>query len=320
MKILSPLNANNIDEFIDAGVDEFYAGFYDEAWNQKFGDFADLNRMSGFKRRANQYSFGELMMLAETVIKRGVGFYVTLNAPSYSQKQLMELDFFMKEIARAGCSGVIVSCPEAVRLAVNNSVVPVASTMCGIFNSSIAKFYRDLGCKRIILPRDITLDNIARIIDKTPDVEYEVFLMRNGCVFADSNCLTVHRVECGSLCGALRHSDHNFVSIHNDFVSRHNIELNNMLYTDCYKVFACGLCAIYRFLQLGVHAGKIVGRADEIEYLCRDIRLAKENISIAVSCSTEHEYLEKMIFPENNRVMCKCGFSCYYPELRFDSI
>ena len=43
MKILVPLNnAELLQKYIDAGADEFYIGFHDLQWSEKFGKYADI--------------------------------------------------------------------------------------------------------------------------------------------------------------------------------------------------------------------------------------------------------------------------------------
>ncbi|MFQ9178587.1 MAG: U32 family peptidase [Eggerthella lenta] len=76
----------------------------------------------------------------------------------------------------------------------------VASTMCGVYNADIARFYRRLGCTRVIIPRDVSLDEIEAIVRAVPGVEYEAFVMRNGCVFADGLCLGRHIEGRNALC------------------------------------------------------------------------------------------------------------------------
>ena len=89
---------------------------------------------------------------------------------------------------------------ELVEIAKKYRINAVISTIAGIYNSDIAKFYWKLGVERIILPRDLSVDDIERIVTSVPDVEYEAFMMRNGCTFSDSNCLGLHRSEKSAIC------------------------------------------------------------------------------------------------------------------------
>ena len=70
MKILVPLNnAELLQKYIDAGADEFYIGFHDLQWSEKFGKYADINRMSGFGMNANRYSFEEILRIAKRIVQ-----------------------------------------------------------------------------------------------------------------------------------------------------------------------------------------------------------------------------------------------------------
>ena len=65
MKILVPLNSEEcLEEYVEAGADELYMGFYDEKWFETFGEYADINRMSGFKEKANRYDFEGMLRMA----------------------------------------------------------------------------------------------------------------------------------------------------------------------------------------------------------------------------------------------------------------
>ncbi|MBO5889235.1 MAG: U32 family peptidase [Clostridia bacterium] len=317
-KILVPLNNRaRIKEFVEAGADEFYMGFYDNEWIDEFGDYSEINRMSGFKKYANPYNFKELIEIANEIKSYGNDIFVTINSASYSQKEIDKLLKYFVELKKVGVDGVIVSTPELTVLAKEYGLEPVASTMCGIFNEDIVSYYKKLGMNRMILPRDLSLDEIESIVKAHPDVSYEVFLMRNGCRFSDSHCLGLHR-EKGSMCGVLTRGLYRTDAIDGNFKTQHDYELNNTLYTTCFHgAAACGLCAIYRFSKLGISAYKIVGRSERPSDIIADVKMVKHNLEIAKNSSSEEEYLKKMKMPENAKDACKLGLSCYYPEVRF---
>lgn len=318
MKILVPLNnMEHIDDYIDAGAGEFYIGFYDEEWTNKFGDFADINRMSGFKENANPFSLEEVIEIITKVKEKGMLIYVTFNSSIYSEEQLSEIKKYFIALKEGGVDGVIVSCIELVEIANQLELSAVVSTIGGVYNTQIARFYKDKGTKRIIIPRDLSVDEIEAIVKEVPDVEYEVFMMRNGCMFSDANCLGMHRNESCSICGSLVSVDSEIRLKDNSFKKRHNVELNDLIYTKSFHEYACGLCSIYRFVKMNITACKIVGRTDEWKNICNDIRYVKQNIEIAEKCKSQEEFLEQMQLPEESRRMCKLGLSCYYPEMRF---
>lgn len=319
MKALVPLNnMEHIDDYIEAGAGEFYIGFYDEAWREKFGEYADINRLTGFKENANPYNLEEVIDIINSVKEKGAMIYVTFNASLYEEAHLSYIKAYMKRLKEStNLDGVIVSCPELVDIAVNLGINVVVSTISGVYNSDIAKFYINLGAKRIILPRDLSITEIEAITHSVPDVEYEIFMMRNGCRYSDGNCLGFHRSEKSAICGCIGGANRNLHLEGGDFKTKHAVELNDIVYTQSFHNNACGLCSIYRFVKIGIAAGKIVGRSDEWQYICQDIRLIKQNVEIAQACQSEEEYLEKMIFPNDSALKCKMGLSCYYPEVRF---
>lgn len=318
MRALVPLNnIEHIDDYINAGAEEFYIGFYDEDWRNKFGEYADINRLTGFKKDANPYNFEEVLKIIEEVKKKKVMIYVTFNASLYSEAQLEYMTQYWRALKQTQVDGVIVSTLEQVKLAKEVGIDSVVSTIAGVYNSDIAKIYYNAGAKRIILPRDLSISEIEDIIKKIPEAEYEVFMMRNGCKFSDANCLGFHRSELSSICSYIGNSNCELVSKENNFKANHDNQLNDMLYNHSFHNFTCGLCSIYRFVKAGVTAGKIVGRSDEWQNICQDISYIKENVEIAKESKTEEEYLNRMVLPNDSTVMCKLGLSCYYPEVRF---
>lgn len=321
MNILVPLSwQEHITPYIDAGADELYIGFYDEKWTEKFGTYADINRMSGFKFRANPNNFHDMIEAVKIIKSKGKKVFVTMNANGYSSD---EIDFieenYYPAIIESGVDGLILSDPLIITSAKKHGISVVASTMCAIYNSDIAEIYRNLGVKRMILPRDLSLDELEKICSKLPDVEFEAFFMRNGCIFSDSYCLGMHRPECGATCTYTRTNTEKYEHNYKDFNGIHDADVNDYLYKNLFHREACAMCALYRLKKIGIRALKIVGRADEHESVCQDIMLTKANLEILSTCSDETEYLAKMMYPSGYPVKCREGFSCYYPEVRFGS-
>lgn len=318
MKVLAPLNnLEHIDDYMEAGAGEFYIGFFDKEWSDTFGDFADINRMSGFKEISNPYDLDTVLQIVKAIKAKGKEVYITFNSSIYSDEQLVFMKRYFERVKEAGVDGVIVSCIEQVILAREIGVPSVISTISGVYNKDIAIFYQEKGTKRIILPRDLAIAEIEAIKKAAPEAEYEIFMMRNGCSFSDSNCLGLHRKERCSICSSIKHAGKELRLKNNDFHSKNTAELNDMIYNNSFHNYACGLCGIYDFVEMGIAACKIVGRSDEWQYICKDIKIIKDNIDLAKRCGSKEEYLDQMHFPEDRVMMCKLGLSCYYPEVRF---
>ena len=68
--------------------------------------------------------------------------------------------------------------------------IPIhVSTQTNILNSEAVKFWRDLGAERVVLSRDLSLEQIANIKNTVPDIEYEVFVHGAQCVSFSGRCL-----------------------------------------------------------------------------------------------------------------------------------
>ncbi len=328
MTALVPLNnPTALPRLHEAGVGEVYVGFHDDEWERRFGD-AELNRMSGFGLEANPFDFGEMCTQIERARSLGMHAFVCFNATSYSRDQLAFMaEAYFPRLKSAGAHGVILSSLGGIDAARQAGLNVTMSTIAGVYNAHLAAFYRDRGATRIILPRDLASDEVAGIVRTVPDVEYEVFMMRNGCLFSDSHCLGCHRAGNPSLCMSLRTGEHR-IWLANDARNLRGTEganeeflqrawENDQLLNEQYHRRTCGLCALWRFEQLGIDAYKVVGRGDDVDDLCSDAALVMRNLARARSCATEQDYLQSMELPRDPETLCGMrGLSCYYPELR----
>ena len=317
MNILTPVNhAKDIGHLVESGADEFYIGFYDASWVLNNENFYDLNRMSGFAEDANRYSLPEIVEPIEEAHRLGKKIYVTLNAAYYNPRQLRKLQNYIQELKTMEADGIIVSDIRTADICNQEGIISIASTMCGIYNTQILKTYAKSGVKRVIVPRDVRLDDMKNMRKAFPEIEFEVFMMRNGCKFSDSNCLGFHCYPHGALCRTLKFSEKQLVGIDQTFDLKQKFLINEVMFDELYEHDACGMCAIFDLLEMNIQTLKIVGRAAEPKEIEKSVSIVKANISIAERSSSRKEYLENMIFPSDIKT-CLMGLSCYYPEIRF---
>lgn len=301
MNIMVPLaNLNQLDEFCEAGADEFYFGFHDDAWTFSFGPFEELNRMSSFGTCAN-FSWNRIKTVIAQIHKRNKKAYAAINSAAYSFQQLSFLDAYIEQLQAFHVDGLILGSAALIYRLRRCDVPLVVSTMSGAYNSDIIRFYCDMGVSRIVLPRDMTLNDIEKVISRFPQIEFEVFIMRNGCKYSDSNCMSYHARKYGSMCAAL---DIGPYAIETDYgltaQEFREIHTNHTLFVGAFHKKACGLCAVDRLKQIGIHSVKIVGRADDLGSVCDDIRKVRMLID---NPGYSEEY-----FGEN----CLYQLNCYY--------
>ncbi|MCB4751777.1 MAG: U32 family peptidase [Sulfurovum sp.] len=122
--------------------------------------------------------------------KRGKKVYATVNSfPFNSQIKLYENH--IAKIATLKPDALIVSSPGVVKVAHRIAPdIPIhLSTQANVMNAIDAEVYYDLGVKRIIVAREISLKDCEAIKNHLPDLELEVFVHGSMCFAYSGRCL-----------------------------------------------------------------------------------------------------------------------------------
>lgn len=115
----------------------------------------------------------------------GVRIYVTLNTILYDS-ELEEAAGLIKELVDAGADAIIVQDPAVMALG-GDAPVYHASTQCAIRTPEKAAFMESLGFGRLILERQLSLDEI-RAIRAATDAELEFFVHGALCMSYSGQC------------------------------------------------------------------------------------------------------------------------------------
>ena len=122
--------------------------------------------------------------------KRGKKVYATVNSfPFNSQMKLYENH--IAKIAELKPDALIVSSPGVVKIAHRIAPdIPIhLSTQANVMNAMDAEVYYDLGVKRIIVAREISLKDCEAIKNHIPDLELEIFVHGSMCFAYSGRCL-----------------------------------------------------------------------------------------------------------------------------------
>lgn len=116
--------------------------------------------------------------------------YITANIYAHN-KHLKTLPKYLKKIRDWKADGIIISDPGVIRMAKKYCPkVPVhLSTQANCTNYEAARFWFDLGVKRIVLGREVTLEEIKEIHKKIPKLELEYFAHGAMCMSYSGRCL-----------------------------------------------------------------------------------------------------------------------------------
>ena len=176
VELLSP--AGNLEKLKIAlayGADAVYGGVSHFSLRIRSGKEFDID------------SFGEGIEYAH---KLGKKVYVTINGFPFNS-QISLLKEHIKLMASLKPDGFIVSTPGVIKL--SKEIAPDInlhlSTQANVMNYLDAKVYYDMGVKRIIAAREISLKDVIEIKEKIPDLEIEIFVHGSMCFAYSGRCL-----------------------------------------------------------------------------------------------------------------------------------
>ncbi|MBI5477731.1 MAG: U32 family peptidase [Deltaproteobacteria bacterium] len=193
MKIVTGLaTAQEVEPLIEAGADELFCGVVPEAFVDGLGR-SRLNRR--YEPGANFADLAELAGVVKRAAAKNVPVAVTLNEHAYAPALIPTLVELAGTLVAAGARALIVT-DLALILAIRRAGIAVdlhLSSVATCYNSEAAAFFADIGIQRVILPRYLSTRQIARLCAAGVPVDYEVFVINDGCGFEEGLCLNVHR-------------------------------------------------------------------------------------------------------------------------------
>ncbi len=142
------------------------------------------------RARANDFDLEGVKEGVATAHAAGASVYVTLNIFA-KERHLELLPSFIKKLKEIGPDALIISDPGIISLVKNlwPEAVIHLSTQANCTNSAAAKFWYELGVTRVILAREVTLEEIASIHQAVPDLELEYFVHGAMCLAYSGRCL-----------------------------------------------------------------------------------------------------------------------------------
>ena len=193
-EILAPAGGRaQLEAAVWAGADAVY-----------FGLDAGLNA----RIRATAFGIGELAATMDYLHERGVRGYLTLNTLVYDE-ELARAEQLVRSAALAGVDALIVQDIGLVRLA--RAVAPNlpvhGSTQMSITDAAGVAFAERLGVRRVVIGRELSIDEIAAVVDDTT-LEIEAFVHGALCVSYSGQCFSseawggrsANRGQCAQAC------------------------------------------------------------------------------------------------------------------------
>jgi len=175
VELLSPAGTlKNMRYAFAYGADAVYAGQPRYSLRVRNNDFLERNLAIGI---AEAHGLGKK-------------FYLATNVLPHNSK----IKTFLKDIASIiamGPDALIMADPGLIMLVRENwPEMPVhLSVQANTMNYAAVKFWQSVGIRRIILSRELSLDEIAEIRQECPDMELETFVHGALCIAYSGRCL-----------------------------------------------------------------------------------------------------------------------------------
>lgn len=246
LELLAP--AKNLEcgiAAINSGADAVYIGA------QKFG-----------ARQAAGNSTDDIACLCSYAHKFGCKVYVTVNTIVYDN-ELRDTQRLLDELGAAGVDAILMQDMGLLKLSLPKGVALHASTQTDNRTAEKVSWLSKHGFERVVLARELSLDEIAEIHKATPETELEVFVHGALCVSYSGNCYaseycfgrSANRGTCAQFCrmkfDLLDDSGNVIVG------NTHLLSLKDM----------CRIDSLERLADAGVTSFKIEGRLKDINYV-----------------------------------------------------
>ena len=174
-ELLSPAGTlNNMRYAFAYGADAVYAGMPRYSLRVRNNDFLEDNLRIGI---AEAHRLGRKFYLATNLIPHGA-----------------KLKTFLDDIApivAMGPDALIMADPGLIMLVREHwPDMPIhLSVQANTTNAAAVQFWRSVGVERVILSRELSLDEVAEIRDACPNTEIEVFVHGALCIAYSGRCL-----------------------------------------------------------------------------------------------------------------------------------
>ncbi len=245
--------------------------------------------------RANNFTETDLPKLMQWLHSRGVKGYVTFNTLVFT-RELTEAAEYLRTLIAAGVDAAIVQDIGVCRLIRRLSPdFPIhASTQMTVTSPAGVTFAQRLGCNVVVLARENTITEIARIraalAPETSSPSLEIFVHGALCVAYSGQCLTsealggrsANRGECAQACRMP----------YELLADGHKVDLGDRRYLLSPQDLA-GLEVLPDLVRAGVDSLKIEGRLKSAEYVASITRLYRNALDQLAPATSDTDAPER---------------------------
>ena len=297
LEILSPVgDMERLHAALDFGADAVYLG----------------GTAFGMRAASAKFTPELLSQACELAHSRGKRVFLTCNTLPHNN-EIPHFEGFVKNAVDAGADALIVT--DIGLLSLAKKYAPDTeihiSTQAGIVNYVTANEFYNMGAKRVVLARELTLEEIAEIRAKTPDdLDIECFVHGAMCVSFSGRCLLsqyltsrdANRGECAQPCRWGYHlmeekRTNEFYPIFEDERGTFILNAKDM----------CLIEHIDKLAKAGVNSFKIEGRAKSSYYVSVITNAYRKAMDIYKSDPDNYhlpQWLKDEVYKVSHRAYC----------------
>lgn len=270
VELLSPArDFASLNAAINNGADSVYSG------------------ISGYNLRAhtNQFLLEDVEAAAETCHSHGVKLYMCTNTVM-KDDDLKSLENILPVVKSAGADAIIASDLGVLRLARENDLKVHMSVQANVSNLESIKLLEELGVTRVVLSRELSLEEIKKIKVKSP-LEIEVFIHGAMCMAISGRCfLSLYiygkSANCGECIQPCRekwrlmgeYDEDSEAEASKDLIINQQNNITSLLSPRD----LCMIEHIPELMEAGIDSFKIEGRARPADYVATVTKIYREAI------------------------------------------
>ena len=161
------------------------------------------------RKAAKNFSLDEVRRIVQFAHERGQAVYLAMNT-LVKEAELTPLIELLHHVSLLGTDGIIVQDLGLARVIKEHfpSLKLHGSTQVAVHNASGVRFLQGIGFTRVVLARELTMQEISSIREECPDVELKIFIHGALCYSISGMCLASgmilgrsgNRGACGQIC------------------------------------------------------------------------------------------------------------------------
>lgn len=248
------------------------------------------------RSRASNFTIEDIKEGCEFAHKHGAKIHVTTNIVPHNEN-IDNIKNYLKSLEEAGVDAVIASSMSIITEALKTKMEVHVSTQASSANIEAIKFWKSLGVKRVVLAREVTLEEME-YIKKNVDIEIEAFIHGGMCVSYSGRCMLsnemtdrdANRGGCAHSCRWNYDIYQNGIKLNDDYFAMSSKDLQ-------------AVRSIPKMIDMKIDSFKIEGRMKSIHYIATVVSSYRRLIDDYMNNNLlDFSYYESLIKKAENRL------------------